>query len=100
MGSYTAEDWYLLLPEELKSRVTGQSIRDMSRKIRQLNGKYNVWISNTVYLNLLSYCIIRQIRAAVLEESREFFEMAETTLQVRIPISERTAFFLYIIEEE
>ena len=71
MGSYTAEDWYLLLPEELKSRVTGQSIRDMSRKIRQLNGKYNVWISNTVYLNLLSYCIARQIRAAVLEESRE-----------------------------
>lgn len=71
MGSYTAEDWYLLLPEELKSRVTGQSIRDMSRKIRQLNGKYNVWISNTVYLNLLSYCIVRQIRAAVLEESRE-----------------------------
>ena len=30
----------------------------------------------------------------------KFFEMAETTLQVRIPISERTAFFLYIIEEE
>ena len=77
MGSYTAEDWYLLLPEELKSRVTGQSIRDMSRKIRQLNGKYNVWISNTVYLNLLSYCIIRQIRAAVLEESREELDAEE-----------------------
>ncbi len=30
----------------------------------------------------------------------KFFEMSETTLQVRIPISERTAFFLYIIEEE
>ena len=30
----------------------------------------------------------------------KFFEMAENTLQVRIPISERTAFFLYIIEEE
>ncbi len=77
MGSYTAEDWYLLLPEELKSRVTGQSIRDMSRKIRQLNGKYNVWISNTVYLNLLSYCIVRQIRAAVLEESREELDTEE-----------------------
>ena len=77
MGSYTAEDWYLLLPEELKSRVTGQSIRDMSRKIRQLNGKYNVWISNTVYLNLLSDCIIRQIRAAVLEESREELDAEE-----------------------
>ena len=77
MGSYTAEDWYLLLPEELKSRVTGQSIRDMSRKIRQLNGKYNVWISNTVYLNLLSYCIVRQIRAAVLEESWEELDAEE-----------------------
>ena len=77
MGSYTAEDWYLLLPEELKSRVTGQSIRDMSQKIRQLNGKYNVWISNTVYLNLLSYCIVRQIRAAVLEESREELDTEE-----------------------
>lgn len=30
----------------------------------------------------------------------KFFEMVENTLQVRIPISERTAFFLYIIEEE
>ena len=77
MGSYTAEDWYLLLPEELKSRVTGQSIRDISRKIRQLNGKYNVWISNTAYLNLLSYCIVRQIRAAVLEESREELDAEE-----------------------
>ena len=77
MGSYTAEDWYLLLPEELKSRVTGQSIRDMSQKIRQLNGKYNVWISNTVYLNLLSYCIVRQIRTAVLEESREELDTEE-----------------------
>lgn len=30
----------------------------------------------------------------------KFFETAENTLQVRIPIAERTAFFLYIIEEE
>ena len=30
----------------------------------------------------------------------KFFETVENTLQVRISISERTAFFLYIIEEE
>ncbi len=71
MGSYTVDDWYLLLPEELKGWVTGQCIRDISRKIQQLNGKYNVWISNTAYLNLLSYCIVRQVRMDVLEENRE-----------------------------
>ncbi|HIR96978.1 MAG TPA: hypothetical protein IAD39_03835, partial [Candidatus Merdisoma faecalis] len=30
----------------------------------------------------------------------KFFGLAEKTLQVRIPIAERVAFFLYIIEEE
>lgn len=56
-GSYTADDWFLLLPEELKSKISIQNIRDISRSIRQVNGKYNIWISNTAYLNLMSYCM-------------------------------------------
>ena len=70
-GNYTVDDWYLLLPEELKTRITTQDIRDMGWKIQQMNGKYNVWISNTAYLNLLSYCIIRRVRASILKETRD-----------------------------
>lgn len=70
-GSYTADDWFLLLPEELKSKISIQNIRDISRSIRQINGKYNIWISNTAYLNLMSYCIARHVRLPVLESTGE-----------------------------
>lgn len=61
-GSYTAEDWYMLLPEELKGRIQLNDIMEISKRIRQMNARYNIWISNAAYLNLLSYCIVRQIR--------------------------------------
>ncbi len=61
-GSYTAEDWYMLLPEELKGRILLNDIMEISKRIRQMNARYNIWISNAAYLNLLSYCIVRQIR--------------------------------------
>lgn len=61
-GSYTAEDWYMLLPEELKGKIQLQDIMEIGKNIRQMNARYNVWISNAAYLNLLSYCIVRQIR--------------------------------------
>lgn len=70
-GSYTADDWFLLLPEELKSKISIQNMRDISRSIRQVNGKYNIWISNTAYLNLMSYCIARHVRLPVLESTGE-----------------------------
>ena len=70
-GSYTADDWFLLLPEELKSKISIQNIRDISRSIRQVNGKYIIWISNTAYLNLMSYCIARHVRLPVLESTGE-----------------------------
>lgn len=70
-GSYTADDWFLLLPEELKSKISIQNIRDISRSIRQVNGKYNIWISNTAYLNLMSYCVARHVRLPVLESTGE-----------------------------
>ena len=70
-GSYTADDGFLLLPEELKSKISIQNIRDISRSIRQVNGKYNIWISNTAYLNLMSYCIARHVRLPVLESTGE-----------------------------
>lgn len=61
-GSYTAEDWYMLLPEELKGRIQLQDIMETGKSIRQMNARYNIWISNAAYLNLLSYCIVRYIR--------------------------------------
>lgn len=61
-GSYTAEDWYMLLPEELKGRIRLQDIMEIGKSIRQMNARYNIWISNAAYLNLLSYCIVRAIR--------------------------------------
>lgn len=70
-GSYTADDWYLLLPEEFKNRLNLQDITDISRNIRKLNGKYNIWISNTAYLNLMSYCIARLIRLPLMEDETE-----------------------------
>lgn len=70
-GSYTADDWFLLLLEELKSKISIQNIRDISRSIRQVNEKYNIWISNTAYLNLMSYCIARHVRLPVLESTGE-----------------------------
>ena len=76
-GSYTADDWFLLLPEELKSKISIQNIRDISRSIRQVNGKYNIWISNTAYLNLMSYCIARHVRLPVLESTGEKPEKQE-----------------------
>src|SRR5699024_6628886 len=69
-GSYTADDWYLLLPDELKIRLDLEDIREISRNIRRLNGKYNIWISNTAYLNLMSYCVARLLRLPLLKEEK------------------------------
>lgn len=77
-GSYKADEWFLLLPEELKSKITIQHLRTISRSIRQVNGKYNIWISNTAYLNLMSYCIVRHVRIPVIEESERKLEEYHT----------------------
>lgn len=61
-GSYMAEDWYMLLPDELKDKITLEDISEISKSIRRMNARFNVWISNMSYLNLLSYCIVRSIR--------------------------------------
>lgn len=61
-GSYTNEDWYLLLPDILKKEIKLQNIITISNAIKKMNTRYHVWISNYAFLNLLSYCIIRDIR--------------------------------------
>ncbi len=61
-GSYTAEDWYLLLPDPLKKYINLQRIITISNEIKRVNEQYNVWISNSGFLNLLSYCIAGDIR--------------------------------------
>ena len=77
-GSYKADEWFLLLPEELKNKISIQHLRTISRSIRQVNGKYNIWISNTAYLNLMSYCIVRHVRIPVIEESQKKLEEYHT----------------------
>lgn len=64
-GSYTVEDWYMLLPEELKGKIQMEDVAHICRSIRKMNSKYNIWISNAAYLNLLSYCIARHIRLLI-----------------------------------
>lgn len=72
-GSYTADDWYLLLPERLKDKIRVSDIQEIGKSIRKMNAKYNIWISNTAYLNLISYCIVRFIRIPLLPEGQEIF---------------------------
>lgn len=64
-GSYTVEDWYVLLPEELKGKIQLSDMAQICKSIRRMNSKYNIWISNAAYLNLLSYCIARHIRLRI-----------------------------------
>lgn len=61
-GSYTAEDWYLLMPDTLKKYMNLQRLITISNEIKKVNARYNVWISNSGFLNLLSYCIASDIR--------------------------------------
>lgn len=61
-GSYTPEDWSLLLPEPLKESVNLQTIISITNGIKKINARHNIWISNTAFLNLLSYCLVRNIR--------------------------------------
>ena len=52
----------MLLPDELKDKIALEDISEISRSIRRMNARFNIWISNMSYLNLLSYCIVRAIR--------------------------------------
>lgn len=61
-GSYTPEDWSLLLPEPLKEFTNLQTIISITNGIKKINARHNIWISNTAFLNLLSYCLVRNIR--------------------------------------
>lgn len=61
-GSYTPEDWCLLMPEPLKEFVSLQMITSITNGIKKANARHNVWISNTAFLNLFSYCMVRNIR--------------------------------------
>ncbi len=61
-GSYTAEDWYLMLPDGFKQQISLSRLLEVSDGIKKINGRHNVWISNRSFLNLLSYCIAREIR--------------------------------------
>lgn len=82
-GSYTVEDWFMLLPEELKEQLWLRDISEINHIIRKMNKKYNIWISNAAYLSLLSYCIVRRVRLRMgmmagdttpLKEKRGFYD--------------------------
>lgn len=80
-GSYTAEDWFMLLPSEFKGKLQLQDVIEISQNIRRLNSKYNVWISNASYLNLLCYCMVKRLRIRlghVIKKTKMNDEKAET----------------------
>lgn len=70
-GSYTTEDWFIVLPKILKSKVSLQTISKISDSIKKINAKYNIWISNTAFLNILSYCIVQDIRRTIVYKKNE-----------------------------
>lgn len=61
-GSYTAEDWFLLIPEFLRDYVSLHEIKAIMNGVKKVNERFNLWISNTSFLTILSYCIVRNIR--------------------------------------
>lgn len=80
-GSYSPEDWYMLLPSIMKDQITLADINRISKAIKKVNGRYDVWISNMAYINLVCYCIIRDIRMRkgiyVSKVSEEFDEISQ-----------------------
>ena len=52
----------MLLPPELKGKLMLRDIEELSQSIHRLNSRYNVWISNASYLNLLCFCMVRRLR--------------------------------------
>lgn len=85
-GSYTPEDWYLLLPRVLKEEISMLTISELSQAIKKVNTRYNVWLSNTAFINLLSYCLIRdlRIRKGLVQTNKE-----------SLPINDYTTALLY-----
>lgn len=61
-GSFTSEDWYMLLPSILKEQLTLTDVSLVDKKIKNQNAIYDTWISNSAYLTLLSYLLVRNIR--------------------------------------
>ncbi len=80
-GSHSVEEWYSLLPETLRDKIQIQNIQEISNSIRRMNAKYNIWISNPVYLNLISYCIIRFVRLPLMSGEKILVEEEETYVQ-------------------
>ena len=60
--SFSEEDWYALLPSVLKDQISLHDITYISSAIKKINLLYDVWISNSAFLDLLVYCLIRRIR--------------------------------------
>lgn len=63
-GSYTAEDWYILLPAVLKEVLPLSCMIEISDCIKKMNSEYGLWMSNMAFINLLSYLLIRHVRLA------------------------------------
>lgn len=61
-GSYSSEDWYMLLPPILKNEITLTKIIRISNAIKKINTLHNVWISNDAFIQLLCYCLVQGIR--------------------------------------
>lgn len=62
-GFHKTTDWHQALPIFIREMISVQRIQDISNGIKKTNAKHNSWISNSAFLNLLSYCIIAEIRS-------------------------------------
>lgn len=79
-GSYTPEDWYLLLPNALKNLISLQELIQITNGIKKANRQHNIWISNTIFLNLLSYCVVytyRRYDNTGIKKGEKIYEVSE-----------------------
>ncbi len=61
-GKTIINEWFDELPYVLRNMFTIDQLIDVSESIKEVNGKYNVWISNKNFLNISSYCLIQTFR--------------------------------------
>ncbi|MEG0166081.1 BglG family transcription antiterminator [Anaerorhabdus sp.] len=58
----TIEEGYDHLPIIVKQKISKDELITNGEIIKEINGKYNVWISNVGYITLLSYCMFQKRR--------------------------------------
>lgn len=61
-NNYNSLDYYNLLPKQIQQEITKLRYRNMITTIDNLNQKYNVWLSQHMFVNLVVYMIVMELR--------------------------------------